>query len=92
MSSLEFKKIDETRNYILEEVKHNDLMSVKHKMICKYLNYNEHLLVLASTITDCVSISEFTSLVGIHAGITSSVVGLKSVQSLQELKSISQLS
>ena len=33
MSSLEFrlKKIDETRNYFLEEVKYNDLMSEKHK-------------------------------------------------------------
>ena len=29
MSSL--KKIDETRNYFLEEVKYNDLMSEKHK-------------------------------------------------------------
>ena len=29
MSSLEFRlrKIDETRNYILDEIKHNDLMS-----------------------------------------------------------------
>ena len=29
MSSLEFrlKKIDETRHYLLEEIKHNDLMS-----------------------------------------------------------------
>ena len=25
------KKIDETRNYFLEEIKHNDLMSEKHK-------------------------------------------------------------
>ena len=34
MPSLEFrlKKIDETRNYLLEEIKHNDLMSEKLKM------------------------------------------------------------
>ena len=34
MSSLEFrlKKIDETRNDILKETKHKDLMSKKHKM------------------------------------------------------------
>ena len=34
MSSLEFrlKKIDETRNVILKETKHKDLMSKKHKM------------------------------------------------------------
>ena len=31
-ASLEFrfKKIDETRNYILDEIKHNDLMSEKY--------------------------------------------------------------
>ena len=34
MSNLEFrlKKIDESRNYLLEERKHNDLMSEKHKI------------------------------------------------------------
>ena len=37
MSILEFrlKKVDETRNYLTEEIKHNDLMSEKHKKICK---------------------------------------------------------
>ena len=27
------RKIDETRNYLLEEIKHNDLMSEKYKRI-----------------------------------------------------------
>ena len=33
MASLEFKKkkIDETRNYLIEDIKHNDLMSEKYK-------------------------------------------------------------
>ena len=33
MSSLEFrlKKIDEIRNYLIEEIKHNDLMSEKYQ-------------------------------------------------------------
>ena len=33
MGSLEFrlKKIDETRNYLIEDIKHNDLMSEKYK-------------------------------------------------------------
>ena len=45
MSSLEFRlrKIDERKN-LLEEIKHNDLMSEKYKKTCKYLNYIEHLL------------------------------------------------
>ena len=68
-------KIDETKNYLIEEIKH-DLMSEKHKKTCKYLNYVEHLLNLASTITSCISISAFTSLVAIPVGIMSYTVGL----------------
>ena len=51
-SSLEFRlrKIDETRNYLLEEIKHNDLRSEKCKNTCKYLNYIENLLILVSTL------------------------------------------
>ena len=71
------RKIDETRNYLLEEIKHNDLMSEKYKKTCKYLNYVEHLLILVSTVTGCVSISAFTSLVCVPVGITSSSVGIK---------------
>ena len=60
-TSLEFRlrKIDKTRNYLLDEIKHNDLMSEKRKKTWKYLNYVEHLLILASTVTGCVSISAF---------------------------------
>ena len=35
-------------------------MSEKYKKICKYLNYVEELLILASTVVGCVSISAFT--------------------------------
>ena len=46
---LEFRlrKIDETRNYLLDEIKHNDLMTEKYKKTCKYLSSVEHLLMLA---------------------------------------------
>ena len=37
----------------------------------------EHFLTLASTITGCISISVFASLLGIPIGITNSAVGLK---------------
>ena len=78
-ASLEFRlrKIDETRNCLLEEIKHNDLMSEKYKKTCKYLNYVEHLLILASTVTGCVSVSSFPLLVCVPVGITSSAVGIK---------------
>ena len=46
-------------------------------MFVQLRNYIEHLLILDSTITGCVSISPFASLVGIPIGITSSEIGLK---------------
>ena len=71
------KNIDETRNYLIEEINRNELMSKKHKKVCTTLNYIEHFLILGSTITGCVSISAFASLVGIPIGITSSETELK---------------
>ena len=77
--SLEFRlrKIVETRNDLLDITKHNDLMSGKYKNTCKYLNYVEHLLNVVSTVTGCLSISRFDSLVTIPVGIASSTVGIK---------------
>ena len=40
------------------------------------MNYIEHFLILASTITGCISISAFASLLGIPVGYTSSAIGL----------------
>ena len=51
-------------------------MSEKYKKTCKYLNYVEQVLILVSTVTGCVSISAFASLVCVPVGITSSVVGV----------------
>ena len=51
-------------------------MSRKHKKVYSVLNYIEHLLILASTVTGCISISVFASLVGITRAITSSEIGL----------------
>ena len=53
------------------------MISKKHTNVCTILNYIEHFLILASTITECISISAFTFLVGIPIGITSPGVGLK---------------
>ena len=60
-----FKKIDETRNYFLEDIVQNELMSRKHKKVCTTLNYIEHFFILASTVTGCISISAFASLLSI---------------------------
>ena len=74
------KNIDETRNYLLEEIKQNELMSREHKKVCTTLSYIKHCLILASAITGCISISTFASLLDIPIGITSSAVGLKFVE------------
>ena len=71
------KNIDETRNYLIEKIKQNELMSIKHKKICTTLNYIEYILIIAFTITGCVSISSFASLVDIPIGITISAIELK---------------
>ena len=45
--------------------------------VCTTLNFIEHILILASTITRYLSISAFTSIVGIPLEITSSAIGSK---------------
>ena len=52
-------------------------MSQKHKKVCRVLNYIYHSLIVTSTITGCVFLSAFPSLVGIPIDITISAVGLK---------------
>ena len=52
-------------------------MSNKHKKFSRVFNYINHSLTVISTITGCVSISAFASLVGIPIGIASSTVRLR---------------
>ena len=61
-------------------------MNEKYKKTCKYLNYLQHLLILASTVTGCVSISAFASLVCVPVGITSSAVGLNTCAIIAGIK------
>ena len=67
-------------------MKHNDLMSQKYIKTCKYLNYVEKLVILVSTVTGCVSISAFVSLVCVLVGITSSAVELNICQIIAGIK------
>ena len=71
------KNINKTRNYFLEEIEQDELMSRKHKKVCTTLNYIEHFLILASAITGFISISVFASLIGIPIEIASSAIRLK---------------
>ena len=84
------KNIDETRNYFLEEIEQNELMSKKHKKVCTTLNNIEHVFILASTITGCISVSTFASFHGIPIGITCSAIGLKISALAVGIKIISQ--
>ena len=52
-------------------------MGKKHKKVCITLNYIDHFLILASTITECISVSAIVSLLGIPTGIANSAVILK---------------
>ena len=71
------KNTDETRNYFLKEIQQNELMNRKDKKVCKTLSYIENFLISASTISGFISIFDFTSMIGIPIGITSSTIGLK---------------
>ena len=73
------KNINETRYYFLEETEQNELMSRKHKKVCTTLNYIEHFLILVFTVTGCISISAFASLLGIPIGMMNSAIVLKSI-------------
>ena len=69
------KETDGTGNYFIEETKQNVLIRKKFETNCNILNYTKQLLILASTVPGCVSISAFVSLVDICLGIASSAVG-----------------
>ena len=73
------KEIDEI-NYFNEELKQNQLISKKHKKVCKILNSvncTEHILILVFTVTKCVSTLTFASSVGIPVGIASFAATIK---------------
>ena len=53
---LRLKNTDKIKNYFLEEIEQNELISRTHKKVCTTLNYTEHFLILASAFTGCISI------------------------------------
>ena len=69
---LDYKKIDDVKIFVLNEINHNDLMSKKSH----YLNNTEHLFFPVLTVTSRVSVPTFASLVCVSVGITSSAVGI----------------
>ena len=71
------KTTDEAKDYFLEEIKQNELMTKKHKKVSLTLNYIDHLSIVISAVTGRVSISAFASLIGIPIGNTHLTIRLK---------------
>ena len=42
------KNVDETRNYLFEEINRNELISKKHRNFCTTLNSTGYFLILSS--------------------------------------------
>ena len=61
-------------DYLIKEINQIGLISTNYK---KVLNYNEHLLILFSTVTGYFSVFAVASSVGFPIGITRSAIGLK---------------
>ena len=65
------------KNCFSEEVKYNYFMSKKHKRVYRTLNYLNNVLVFISSVSACVSIPAFSSLVGVLAVIARYAIPLK---------------
>ena len=48
------KNIEEKKNYFVEEIEQNELMSRKHKKVCTTLNYIQHFFISVSAVTGCI--------------------------------------
>ena len=68
---IKLKEINEEKNYVIEEIKQDELISKKNKMILKILNYTEHLLILASTVYVLVSVFAFLVVIPVGNAISS---------------------
>ena len=53
------------------------MISKKYKKVCTTLNYIKQVLILAFTITGCISISDFGSLISVPIEIIKSAIGLR---------------
>ena len=68
---IRLKNIGDTNKFFLEEIMKNETVIKKHKKVSASRNYIGHFLILASRITWCITISDFSSLIGILIGIKS---------------------
>ena len=64
-------------NFSIEEIKQNEIINKKHQKVYRILDLTEYFLILASAVTESVSIYAFASLIGILVDIASSAVEIK---------------
>ena len=53
------QKIDKIRNYSIEEINRNELMSKKHKNVCRFLNYIDYRLIAISQLLQLLDVFPF---------------------------------
>ena len=51
--------MDKIRNYSIEEINRNELMSKKHKNVCRFLNYIDHRLIAISQLLQLLDVFPF---------------------------------
>ena len=68
-----------------------DLLNKKCKKTRKYLNYVEHLLMLALTVTGCLSNPVFPSMVFVSLDIKRLAIGLKICAITAEIKNFKSI-
>ena len=77
----------------MKEINQYELMNSKNKKVCTTLNYLKDFLTLVFflfTVTGCISISAFASLLNVSTGIMISTIGLNICAIIVRIKSISQ--
>ena len=77
----------------MKEINQYELMNSKNKKVCTTLNYLKDFLTLVFflfTVTGCISISAFASLLNVSTGIMISTIGSNICAIIVRIKSISQ--
>ena len=63
IQNLRRRNIGEPKNYFINQIEQNGLISKKHEKVSTSQNYTDHYHILASADTVCNSISAFASTV-----------------------------
>ena len=82
-----FRNIEDARNYLIEEIMQNELMSKNHKKVCATLNYIDCVSILVYLLRGVFHFS-FYFFAWYFYRSTSCVIGLKACAGMKRYKSI----